>query len=249
MSVLLADIPEHARLMSKLRAIADVPASEADALLGLEVNVREFERGVDMVREHDRPSHSCLLLSGTVARYKTLPDGGRQIMSFNIAGDIPDLQALHLGQQDHSIGVLRPTRIAAIKHDDLRRVIYANPTVCHLLWRDTLIEGAIHREWMMAIGRLDARARIAHLFCELFLKHAAAGLTSGTSFRLQLTQTELGDALGLTPVHVNRVLQELRAERLIQLDRSDLTVLDYDRLQDAGAFDPTYLHMKIPELG
>jgi CRP-like cAMP-binding protein len=135
-----------------------------------------------------------------------------------------------------------------IRHDDLRRLIYGNPTLCHLLWRETLVDAAIHREWLMVTGRMVSRSRIAHFFCEMLLKHQAAGLASGSSFRLPLTQTEISDALGLTPVHVNRVLQELRTDGLIQLGRAaDTTIVDLERLQDEGAFDQTYLHMDISE--
>lgn len=249
MPVLLSDLPEHARLIAKLSAVTDLPPAEVLTLLKLQPVVREFERGADIVREDERPLQACLMLSGFACRYKMLADGGRQIMSFHIAGDIPDLQSVHLPRMDHSVGVLAPTRVAAFNHDDLRRAIYGNPTVCHLLWRDTLVDASIHRAWMMGLGRLPARSRIAHLLCEMLVKHQAAGLTRGHSFELPLTQSELADALGLSPVHVNRVLQELRAEGLIQIARrGEATIIDWERLQEVGAFDVAYLHMEGGEI-
>lgn len=238
----LAELPEHERVLRKLRS-AEVPRRELEAFGNLPVTTRELARGEDVVSERDRPTHSALVLSGFTCRYKILPDGQRQIMAFHIAGDVPDLQSLHLSVMDHSIGCLTATTVALLPHKPLREVIYGNPGLCHVLWRDTLVDAAIQREWMLGIGRLSAYARIAHLLCELLVKHWLAGLTDGRSFSLPVTQTELGDALGLSSVHVNRVLQALRRDGLIEFDRGSATVLDWELLRTAGAFDPTYMHV------
>ena len=239
----LRDLPEHAQLIAKLSSVAQPHEREIAALLDLPVRVREFDRGEDLVSLGERPSHSSLLLTGVACRYKTVPDGNRQIMAFHIAGDIPDLQSLHLRVMDHSIKALTRTRVAQIAHEPLRDVIYGSRTICHVLWRDTLVDAAIHREWMMSIGRLSAHSRIAHLFCELLLKHKAAGLAEGSDFPMPITQAEIADALGLTGVHVNRVLQDFRREGLLGLDRSTAKIPDWRRFEEVAAFDPTYLHM------
>jgi CRP-like cAMP-binding protein len=243
MTTRLSDLPEHAQFISKLNSVARPHQREIAALLNLPVGVREFQKGEDIVREHDRPSHCSLVLTGFTSRYKNVPDGKRQIMAFHIAGDLPDLQSLHLQVMDHSIAALTPTRMALIPHGPLREVIYGNPTICHVLWRDTLVDAAIHREWMMGIGRLSAHARIAHLLCELLVKHRAAGLVADHRFPLPITQVDIADALGLTSVHVNRVLQDFRKEGLLELDRSIVQIAEWGRFQEIGAFDPTYLHV------
>jgi len=244
MTTRLSDLPEHERLIAKLNSISTLPQPDAAALLRLPVTVRELQRGADIARQQERPSHSTLILEGLVCRYKTVPDGGRQIMAFHIPGDIPDLQSLHLRTMDHSIAALRPSRTATIAHEPLREVIYGSPTLCHVLWRDTLVDAAIHREWMMGIGRLSAHSRIAHLLCELLVKYRAAGLADEHQFPVLITQTDIADALGLTSVHVNRVLQDLRSEGLLELDRSQAKILNWDRFRELAAFDPTYLHVE-----
>jgi CRP-like cAMP-binding protein len=244
MTTRLSDIPEHASLIAKLNSVATLEPRDAAALLRLPVKVRDFQRDDDIVREHERPSSSTLLLQGLITRYKTVPDGKRQIMAFHVPGDIPDLQSLHLRTMDHSIGALRPARVAMIDHEPLREVIYGSPTLCHILWRDTLVDAAIHREWMMGIGRLSAHSRIAHLLCELLVKYRAAKLADGYQFPLMITQVDIADALGLTSVHVNRVLQDLRREGFVELDRSQAKILDWERFRELAAFDPTYLHVR-----
>jgi CRP-like cAMP-binding protein len=243
LSFRLASLPEHAQLIAKLTSVADVPTGELAALGDLEVVTRSFARGEDIIRLHDTPTTCGLMLSGFACRYKLVAEGKRQIMAFHIAGDTPDLQSVHLQTMDHSIAALTPTKVAFIRLDDMKRLIYSNPVICHLLWRDTLIDAAVAREWMMGIGRLPADSRVAHLLCELLCKHQAAGLAQERSFPLPVTQQDLADALGLTPVHINRVLQELRQRRLIELTRTTAVILDWDELERLASFDPTYLHL------
>jgi CRP-like cAMP-binding protein len=239
----LADLSAYAQLLAKLKSIADVPPSELNALAELQIFTRSFTRGDDIVRLHDKPAHCGLVLSGVVCRYKLVADGKRQIMAFHIAGDIPDLQSVHLQTMDHSIGALTATQVAFIRVEDMRRLIYSNPSICQVLWRDTLVDAAIGREWLMGVGRLPSESRVAHLLCELLCKHRAVGLASETSFPLPVTQQDLADALGLTPVHINRVLQDLRSRKLIELSRTTAVILDWDELELLASFDPTYLHL------
>jgi CRP-like cAMP-binding protein len=211
------------------------------------VTLRDLKADQDIVRDHDRPSQCCLILEGFACRYKITPGGKRQIFSFHIPGDIPDMQSIHLSVMDHSLGTLEPSRVAFIPHESVRALNRRYPRIADVFWRDTLIDAAVFREWMAGIGRRSAFARIAHLFCELFLRFKAVGLTNGPGFRLPVTQAEIGDALGLSTVHVNRVIQELRGRKLIGLRGSSVTVPDWDALKEAGEFDPTYLHLQPRE--
>jgi CRP-like cAMP-binding protein len=144
---------------------------------------------------------------------------------------------------DHSVMTLTPSKLAFIPHESLRKVMHRCPRVADVLWRDTLIDAAVFREWMVGIGRRSAETRIAHVLCEVLVRMRAVGLTNGHACELPITQAELADALGLSTVHVNRSLQELRGKGLITLRGSLLTVEDWDGLKDAGEFDPTYLHL------
>jgi CRP-like cAMP-binding protein len=165
-------------------------------------------------------------------------------MSFHIAGEIPDLQSLHLRTMDHSLGTLTLCKLAFIAHQSLYSLLERHPRLTGVFWRETLIDAAIFREWMLNIGRRDAEARLAHLLCELFLRHKAVGLVQDHSIEFPITQGELGDATGLSVVHVNRMLQELRGQRLLTLEDRVLTVLDWPGLKQVAGFDPLYLHQE-----
>lgn len=231
-------------LVRRLEATNPLPEAEKVAIEALPLSARELRADQDIVREGDRPSHCCLVLDGFVCRYKVLQDGKRQIMGFYIAGDIPDLQSLHLHVMDHSVGTLAPSKVAFISHDSLRDLIHQHPRIGDALWRETLVDGALFREWMVGMGRRSAYARIAHLLCEILVRFKAVGLIEDHSCEVPLSQAELGDALGVSTVHVNRVIQELRGNRLISWVGRRLDVLDWEGLKAAGEFDPAYLHLK-----
>lgn len=232
-----------APLIRKLESVAPVTASERQAFLGLPIHVRELREDQDIVREGERPTQCCLLIEGFAYRYQAMGDGRRQITSFHIAGDIPDLLSLHLGVMDHNLGTLAPSKIGFIAHRDIQRMIVDHPRIGDAFWRDTLIDAAVFRAWMTGMGRRSAYGRIAHLFCELVTRMRVVGLASDHSVRLPLTQEDVGDALGLSTVHVNRVVQQLRADGLITWESRVLTVNDWEGLREAGEFDPTYLHI------
>jgi CRP-like cAMP-binding protein len=185
-----------------------------------------------------------LILDGFAFRYKMLPGGKRQILSFHIPGDIPDLQSLHLEVMDHSLGTLMETKVAFIPHDVVRAFIRAHPRIGDIFWRDTLIDAAVFREWVTNVGRREAYGRIAHICCELFVRIRAVGLNNGESYAMPITQAELADATGLSTVHVNRTMQELRGNGLISTKGGSVIIKDWDGLREAGEFDPTYLHQK-----
>jgi len=235
---------EREQLIRKLESIGNISAEEKAALYALPMRVTNLPDRQDIVAEGDRPSSCCLVLDGFVCRYKLLEDGRRQIFSFHTPGDIPDLQSLHLERMDHSLGTLTPSRVGFIAHNVVRELVRRFPGLGDLFWRDTLIDAAIFREWMVGLGRRNAHQRIAHLLCEMARRYQAVGLGADHAYPLPVTQAELADALGLTLVHVNRVLRDLRLMNLVRKESWTVSVLDWPRLVELGEFDPTYLHQR-----
>ena len=231
-------------LIRKLESIAPLSPEERGAIQSLPARSRSFGPGQDIAREGDTPSQCCLVLDGWVCRYKILGEGRRQIFSFHIAGDLPDLQSLHVPVMDHSLGTMTEAMVGFIPHESLRQFTLRYPRLGAVLWRETLIDAAIFREWMIGMGRKSAYGRIAHLFCEMYAKLEAVGLASDHHCPLPLTQSELGDALGLSTVHVNRSLQAMRGRDLISLKGSELIIHNSDELMRVAEFDSTYLHME-----
>src|SRR4051812_41684517 len=164
--------PELLPLIRRLEDIAPLSDDEKQALLNVPMHIREVGADQDIIREGDRPSQCCLLLEGFAQRFKIVGDGRRQIMSFHIPGDMPDLLSLHLVRMDHSLATLSRSRLGFISHQNLRRLIQQHPRLGDAFWRETLVDAAVFREWMVGIGRRDARARIAHLVCELVTRVA-----------------------------------------------------------------------------
>ncbi|HST94183.1 MAG TPA: Crp/Fnr family transcriptional regulator [Microvirga sp.] len=235
--------PHTVALIRKLESIAPVAPEEKAAILRLPLRLKAIAADQDIVREGDTPSECCLLVEGFACRYNMTAEGKRQILSFHISGDIPDLQSLHLSVMDHSLGTLIPCKLAFIQHDDLRTLMHDHPRLGDLFWRDTLIDAAVFRQWVVNVGRRQAPARMAHVLCELLVRLRAVELVEDHIFDLPVTQAELGDALGISNVHVNRVLQDLRGAGLISLRGKTLKVLDWEGLKTVGEFDPTYLHL------
>jgi CRP-like cAMP-binding protein len=175
---------EHDRLIRKLESIAELSAEEKSAVRSLPLVLKNLPGDTDIVRDGDRPSECCLVIEGFACRYKITPAGKRQIMSFHIPGDIPDLQSLHLRVMDHGIGTLNPCRLAFIPHESLRGLMRRHPRIADAFWRDTLIDAAVFREWMVGIGRRSAYQRIAHLLCEMLVRCRAVGLTHDYAYEL-----------------------------------------------------------------
>src|SRR3954465_9447877 len=235
-------------LIRKLESIGEPSDQDREALASLPVQVRSLQADEDVVREGDVPSVCCLLLDGFMHRYKVLPDGKRQLLALHTPGDMPDLQSLMLRHLDHSLAASVPSQAAFIPHEALRELMRRFPTLTELFWRDTLIDAAIFREWIVALGQRSALSHLAHLLCEVFTRLRAVGLAQDHACSLPLTQTELGDACGLSSVHVNRTLQELRGEGLIEFHHGRLTILDWARLQEVAQFDPAYLYLHDPAM-
>lgn len=203
-----------------------------------------YRAGADqrLVRAGERPADCKLLVGGLACRHKLLGDGRRQIVSFHVPGDILDLAALLLGSVDHGVSTVTEAEVVSIPHATLLGWMERHPNLGRLLWHDTLVDAAAFQEWVVNVGRRTARERVAHLLCELAARLRAAGLAGGRSCLLPVTYAELADATGLTAVHVNRVLQDLRADGLVEVSGRALVVLDWKGLTWAGDFDPAYLH-------
>jgi CRP-like cAMP-binding protein len=229
-------------LIRKLEVLGPLADEEKRMLERLHLCPRPVAADRDLVQEGERTSQCLLLVQGFACRYKMSQDGTRQIVSFHIPGDFVDLNSLLLGKMDHSIAAITPVRVAPIPHATILGWTQPYPNLVHLLWRDTLIDAASFREWVINVGRRTAYQRTAHLLCELATRLRAVGLTHGDACDLPISQVKLADALGLSPVHTNRMLQQLRGEGLIELGGGSLIVRDWKELERAGEFDPTYLH-------
>ncbi len=235
-------------LIQKIESVFTLTGDERQALAGLPMQLAVVKENQDLVGEGDRPSRSCLILSGFTATYKVGRGGKRQIMNFGIAGDIPDLHSLHLKVLDTSVRTLTPCQIGSIAHENLLDLCGRYPRIAAAFWRETLIEGAIFREWLLNVGQREGYTRIAHFFCEMLVRLRAVGLAEDHACDLPITQVELGEALGLTSVHVNRVLQQMRADGLVETKGARLIIPDWDRLKEVGEFNPLYLQLEQEDL-
>ena len=227
----------------KIEAFTKLSADNRKALNALSQNLRYVDPRRDLISEGDKPKYVHLVLDGWGARYKTLPDGKRQIVSMFLPGDFCDLNVYILRQMDHSIGAITRLKVAMITPDEMTRLTHERPRVTQALWWHELVTTAIQREWTLNLGQRTAYERLGHLLVELYLRLRTVGLASHGRCDFPLTQNDLGDATGLTPVHVNRTLQELRRDGLIELERRHLHILDIERLKSVSMFNPNYLHL------
>ena len=237
-------LPLAQRFVRKLDSVFPLTEQDRVAIAALPIRTAHLRADQDIVREGDGPSRSCIVLEGMACSFKVTGEGNRQILAFHIAGDSPDMQSLHLDVLDSSVGTVTPCVVGFVDHEVLRRLCERNHRIAAALWRTTLIDAAIFREWVTNVGQRKALSRVAHLLCEMVVRLRAAGLVDGTVIEFPITQSELGAATGLSAVHVNRTLQELRADQLIALKGTTLEVLDWDGLIEVGDFDPNYLHLK-----
>jgi CRP-like cAMP-binding protein len=233
-----------ATLLLKLRARDLVGREEEEVLRASLAEIREHPGGRTIVRSGATLSASTLLVDGIVCRYKDLADGQRQIMELHVAGDFVDLHGFLLKQLDHNVGAMTPVRVALFPHEALRGITETHPHLGRMLWFSTLLDAAIHREKILSIGRRSAVARIAHIFCELFVRLQIVGLANDARYALPLTQADLADVTGLTSVHVNRMLKKLRDEELLTFRGGEVVIDDWERLQRLAEFDPAYLHLE-----
>lgn len=230
-------------LALRLDAYTRLSRDDRAAIERVSRTIREVSPRRDLIREGDKPRYVHLVIEGWAHRYKTLPDGRRQIVGFFIPGDFCDLNVYILRHMDHSIGAITKLRVADIGREDMDALTVSYPRITQALWWAELVNSSIQREWTLNVGQRSAYERIAHLLVELFLRLESVGLTQGSSCEFPLTQNDLADATGLTAVHVNRTLQELRRAGLIVLQGRTLTIPDMDRLKNAALFNSNYLHL------
>ena len=230
------------RRLEEYAPLADSDRAELSRLCAQ--SSRTIRAKHDLIREGETPRSTYVILDGWACHYRTLEGGRRQIVDFAIPGDLRDLNLFILDRMDHSICAITRLKVAEVGREALHRVVTDFPNIAAALWWAELVSKSIHREWIVSLGQRGARERIAHLFCELFLRLESVGLTSGSWCDFPLTQTGIAETTGLTAVHVNRTLQELRRDGLIVLDKRRLTIPDMPGLQSAGQFNPDYMHLR-----
>lgn len=208
-------------------------------------NVRELPAGAHLIREGDEPDPVFVILEGWACGYKILPDGGRQIISFMLPGDFCDIHIAILQAIDHNIVTLTKARVATLPRSEMEALIQARPTLTQAFWWSQLVDQSISRSWIVSMGRRKSIERVAHLMCELYIRMRNIGLASEDECAMPLTQLVLADALGLTPVHVNRVLRALKTAKVMELSRGSLRIIDSESLARVAGFDRNYLHERL----
>jgi CRP-like cAMP-binding protein len=227
----------------RLAARDEITSEERAALIARCGPERAYAPGDDMIVEGQRARHSTLLVTGVACRYELVNSGSRQIASLHLAGDFVDLHSLLLKEMDHSVGALSTCRVVTFAHSDLADLTEKHPHLTRVLWLMTLLDGAIMRQWLVGMGRRSATQRLAHLVCELHRRLEVVGLSQPHSIDVPLTQAQLGDVLGMSTVHANRVLQDLRGRGLLRWEGSTITVPDWERLEELADFNSRYLHL------
>ena len=232
--------------LRKLRHGARLDEDDAERLDALIRAPVEVAAGTDVIQAAEKPANVHLVIEGFAQRYKIVEDGGRQIVGLLVPGDFCDLHVAILGRMDQSIATLTRCRIVEIPHETIHDLTANYPGIQRALWWATLVDEAVLREWLTNMGRRQARARLAHFLCEIETRLSAIGLSENGEFRLPLTQSDMADILGISAVHVNRVLQELRGEGLIVIQGHRIAIPNVDRLREFAEFVPDYLHLEPP---
>jgi CRP-like cAMP-binding protein len=232
-----------APMVSKLEQSHALDEADKAAILALPFRVIQLRPHEHLVREGDRPQNCCLMLSGFAFRHKVAGNGGRQIFSIHMKGDLADLQNSLLGLADHNLQALTHVEVALIPIEAIQKIAFSRPSVGRAMWYETLVDASIFREWTLNVGRRDARVRTAHMLCEFALRLELAGLGQRCDYELPMTQEQLADALGLTSVHTNRMLMSLAEDGLITRKQRSVRIDDWPGLQKVGDFQPAYLHM------
>lgn len=229
--------------LRKLRRRIEISSEEERAIRGLVSETRRHRPDELVVRAGEELNVSLMLLDGWLARCKDLPGGERQVTELHVAGDFADLHGFTLKRLDHDVVTMSECNIAIVPHERIQELTVKHPRLGRAYWFATNIDAAIHREWALSLGQRSALSRMAHLFCELYVRLDIVGQASRGSYEFPLTQRELSECLGLTVVHANRTIQELRRRNLIELENRQLTILDRRGLEGVAQFDPTYLYL------
>lgn len=241
--------PPLALLLRKLETHSTLSEADRAAILALPFTRKMLEPQSHIVREGDVPHHCAVLLSGFAYRHKLTGDGSRQIVALHIPGESLDFQNLYLDISDHNVQTLTRAEVAMLSRSDIHALARLRPAVGHAIMTSTLVEASIFREWVLNVGRRSARQRLAHVLCEWAIRLEAQGLAEQYGYDLPMTQEQLADTLGLTPVHVNRTIKALEAEGLIVRDKRRITFPDWKRLREVGDFNQRYLHLEPQHAG
>jgi CRP-like cAMP-binding protein len=231
-------------LLRKLETHSKLSNEDRQAILGLPITLKTLEPQSYIVREGDPPLQCGVLVSGFAFRHKLTGEGARQIVALHIPGEAVDFQNLFLDVADHNVQTLTRAELAFIPRESLQQLVKARPGVSHAVLVTILVEAAIFREWVLNVGRREAKARVAHVLCEFAIRLEAQGLSDDYGYQLPMTQDQLADVLGLTPVHVNRTLKALEAEGLIIRQKRNVSFPDWHRLRNVGDFTQRYLHLE-----
>ncbi|AUC94237.1 Crp/Fnr family transcriptional regulator [Bradyrhizobium sp. SK17] len=224
-------------MIRKLRQHSDLSNEDVEALRSIVAPARNFPEDSPIFREGDLSTRCCVILSGFAYRSKVSEEGKRQILSFHIAGDMPDLHGLPLKRMDHDLMTLSKVELGFIDHDALERILDAHPVLARALWRESLIDAALFRQWIVNLGTRSASGRLAYLVAELRQRLGVMGLVANDQFKFPITQSKLADALGLSVVHINRILQAFRTQGILDIKRQVVTLGDFEKIVQLGGFD------------
>lgn len=237
------------RFVRKLSGLAGLTDDDKEALERATSKPRLFVARQDMIREGDEPGPMFVVLEGWACRYKILPNGARQITAFLMPGDACDLHIKLLAQMDHSIQAITKAMVATVSRVEMDAMMDAHPNIARAMYTAQLVDEGIMRAWIVSMGRRSSAERVAHLICELYLRARNIGLTGEGEFALPLSQLVLADALGMTPVHINRILKELRLAGAMAVQRGSVTIMDPVKLVQIAGFDENYLHRRLRQAG
>lgn len=204
--------------------------------------IKDLPARYTLVRTGEEVAYSTYLVEGYMCRYMDDREGYRQLVAIHVPGDFVDLHAYGLKRLDHDVATLGPAKVATVPHQAIEKINEEHPNLTRLLWLATLLDAAMHRQWIFRLGRLDSAGRMAHLFCELEARLAMVGLVVGGQFALPLTQPDLAEACGVTGVHANRTLRVLREQGLMTFRDGMVSITDLAGLRRAAEFDPAYLY-------
>jgi CRP-like cAMP-binding protein len=239
-------VAKHANTLTtitdKLQSLGTLDQSDRDALGSLVFTVNTAPANHDLVKQGEVATNLQVLLDGYACRYKITAEGARQIVSFHVPGDILDAQQLLLGCADHFVQTITSATIGVVPLTEFRRILKLRPNVAEAVWRDTLIDASIYREWVLNVGKRDVTSRIAHMLCEFAFRRENARLGPPERCELPMTQHQIADATGLSAVHVNRALHELARSGVIASDKPEVEIIDWLQLSRIADFDPSYLH-------
>lgn len=231
--------------ITKLQGFATLDDQDVAILTSAITRSRSVAARQDLIREGDRPGPVFVILEGWACRYKILPEGGRQIVAFLMPGDTCDMHIALLAEMDHSIQTLTPARVAMVERSVMQEILETRPQIARALWSTQLVDEGTLRAWIVSMGRRSSIARVAHLMCEIYVRARNVGLVHGNELEFPITQIVLADALGMTPVHVNRVLRTLRVAETVELREKSLVLRDPGKLAEIAGFDENYLHRRL----